>query len=88
MQQRGRSEIEEFGTGVLQSNWRLSCTLALPLSQTTRSSFCQCRHLCPHRRPEENVVAAMRLEPPKRTLSQAQRGCILSDCGGRSGEPS
>ena len=65
MRQRGRGGIKEFGTRILQSNWRLGGTLALPLSQTTRSSFCQRRRLCPRPRPPQNAVAAMPLEPPK-----------------------
>ena len=37
----------------------LGGTLALPLNQTTRSSFCQCRRLCPHPQPPRNVATAM-----------------------------
>ena len=63
MRQRGRGGIKEFETGILQRNWHLGGTLALPLSQTTRSSFCQCRRLSPP--TPQKVVAAMQLEPPK-----------------------
>ena len=63
MPQRGRDGIKEFGTRIFQSNWRLGGTLAL--SQTTRSSFCRCRRLCPRPRPPQNAVATMRLEPPR-----------------------